>query len=339
MRFYGYLTKKPRRRRTEAVDIPIASGITNGVNILSFSHDTKTELCRLAPDSKCCAIAECYGMLLFGNTFSAREIRIITGNQSLGIRLTEQFSHAFSIEFDAQPEPGKTGKQAYIISDPGKLSSVFETYGFSPESLLAHHVNLSVLEEECCRRSFVRGAFLTGGAITNPEKSYHLELVTDHFNVSRETYSLLLDMGFLPKETARSGNYVIYFKQSTAIEDFLTLIGAPLHAMGLMSAKIEKDMRNSVNRKVNCDTANVAKTVDASAVQIDAIRKIMTAGVFEALPEKIRQTASLRLQNPELSLKELAEISTPPVTKSCLNHRLRRLVEVSAAMKVNPEKS
>jgi len=268
-------------------------------------------------------------MLLFGNTFSAREIRIITGNQNLGSRLAERFSLAFSIAFDILPEPGKAGKQAYIINAPEKLNQVFQTYGFSPKSLLAHHVNLGIIEDECCRRSFIRGAFLTGGAITNPEKRYHLELVTDHFNVSRETYSLLLDMEFTPKEATRGGNYVIYFKQSTAIEDFLTLIGAPLHAMELMSAKIEKDMRNSVNRKVNCDTANVAKTVDASVTLIGAIRKIISAGEFENLPEKLRQTAQLRLQNPELSIKELAEISVPPVTKSCLNHRLRKLVELS----------
>jgi len=271
-------------------------------------------------------------MLLYGNTFSSREIRIITGNETLGKRLTERFSRAFSITFDTLPQTGKTGKQAYIISDTAKLNTVFEAYGFSPESLLAHHVNLGILEEDCCRRSFIRGAFLTGGAITDPAKSYHLELVTDHFNVSRETYSLLLEMGFSPKETARSGNYVIYIKQSSGIEDFLTMIGAPVHAMELMSAKIEKDMRNSVNRKVNCDTANVAKTVDASAMQIEAIMKLESSGAFEALPEKLRQTAEMRLMNPELSIKELAEISVPPVTKSCLNHRLRKLIELSGIL-------
>jgi len=299
---------------------------------LSFAYNTKDELCRQTPEGSCCAIAECYGMLLFGNTFSAHEIRIITGNRKLGRRLAELFSSAFSISFDVMPGEGVSGKHAYIINDHDKLGRVFATYGFSPRSLLAHHVNLGVIEEECCRRSFIRGAFLTGGGITNPEKRYHLELVTDHFNVSRETYSLLLDMGFSPKETARGGNYIIYFKQSSAIEDFLTLIGAPLHAMELMSAKIEKDMRNSVNRKVNCDTANVTKTVDASVAHIEAIRKIVAAGALEALPEKLKQTAFLRLQNPELSIKELADISAPQVTKSCLNHRLRKLVEISCTV-------
>jgi len=269
-------------------------------------------------------------MLLYGNTFSAHEIRIITENQSLGARLEAQFMRAFSIEFDILPDDEKKGKRSYVINDTGKLSCVFETYGFSRDNLLSHHVNLGVLEEECCRRSFIRGAFLTGGAITNPAKSYHLELVTDHRGVSRQTYSLLLDMGFAPKETMRVGNQIIYFKQSSAIEDFLTTIGAPIQAMELMSAKIEKDMRNTVNRKVNCDTANVAKTVDAAAAQIEAIEKIEATGGLATLPEKLRQTAQLRLENPELSLAELAEISTPPVTKSCLNHRIRKIVELSS---------
>ena len=300
---------------------------------MSFSYNTKNELCRFLPDGTCCAVSECYGMLLFGNTFSSREIKIITGNQKLGKRLIERFSSAFSVAFDTLPDEGKVGKQAYVITDPGKLGKVFEAYGVSPGSLLAHHVNLGVIEEECCRRSYIRGAFLTGGAITNPEKSYHLELVTDHFNVSRETFSILLDMGFNPKDTARSGNYITYFKQSSAIEDFLTLIGAPLHAMKLMSAKIEKDVRNTVNRKVNCDTANVTKTVDASVAQTRAIKKAMAAGAFESLPEKLKQTALLRLQNPEMSIKELADISKPPVTKSCLNHRLRKIVQLSGSVK------
>ena len=296
---------------------------------MSFSYNTKEELCKLPYGERCCITAECYGMLLYCNTFSAREIRIITGNQRLGQRITELFSLAFSVSFDILPDPGKTGKRSYIISEPDKLNRVYEVYGYSTDNLLAHHVNLGVLEEDCCRRSFMRGAFLTGGAITDPVKSYHLELVTNHYSVSRETYSLLLEMDFLPKEITRGGNYITYFKQSAGIEDFLTMVGAPLHAMELMSAKIEKDMRNSVNRKVNCDTANVTKIIDAAGNQIDAIKKIEAKGMLEALPEKLKQTAFLRLENPELSIKELADISIPPVTKSCLNHRLRKIMEIA----------
>ena len=296
---------------------------------MSYSYNTKAELCRLTPESACCAVAECYGMLLYGNTFSVREIRIVTGNKILGKRIVDLFLSAFKTSFDIMPDEDEPGKQAYIITDEKKISRIFETYGFTKENVLAHHVNLGVLEDECCGKSFIRGAFLAGGAVTDPAKSYHLEIVTDHFNVSRQTYSLLLEMGFSPKETSRSGNYIIYFKQSTAIEDFLTFIGAPIHAMEIMSAKIEKDVRNTVNRKVNCDTANVSKTVDASAAQIEAIERIKAAGAFDNLPEKLRESAELRVLYPELSIKELAEASTPPVTKSCMNHRMRKLAEIS----------
>ena len=296
---------------------------------MSFSYETKEELCKVPLDCEFCAVAECYGMLLYCHTFSAREIRVITGNQSLGRRLTEQFSCAFSLSFDVLPDPSKAGKLSYIIKDPEKLNRVYEVYGFSPDNLLAHHVNLGVLEEDCCRRSFMRGAFLTGGAITNPAKSYHLELVTNHYSVSRQTYSLLLEMGFMPKETSRGSNYITYFKHSSSIEDFLTMIGAPLHAMELMSEKIVKDMRNSVNRLVNCDTANVTKIIDAAAAQIEAIRRIEASGAFDTMPEKLKQTAFLRLDNPEMSIKELADMSIPPVTKSCLSHRLRKIIEIS----------
>jgi DNA-binding protein WhiA len=237
--------------------------------------------------------------------------------------------NAFSLTFDILPSETKTGKQAYIINNEKKLTEIFEVYGYDRENMLAHRVNLGVLENGCCRKSYVRGTFLTGGAVTNPAKSYHLELVTAHYNVSRQTYSLLLEMGLSPKETARGGNYIVYFKQSSAIEDFLAMIGAPIAAMALMSTKIEKDVRNSVNRKVNCDTANVTKTVDAAAAQIEAIEKLMADGVMDSLSDKLKQTALLRMENPELSITELAEISTPPLTKSCLNHRLRKLVKLA----------
>jgi len=268
-------------------------------------------------------------MLLYGNTFNLRELRIVTGNKIIGNRIVEMFMSAFLTSFDTMPDEDELGKQSYVITDSKKISRIFETYGYSKESLLAHHVNLGVLESECCIKSFIRGAFLTGGAVTDPAKSYHLELVTDHFNVSRQTYSLLLESGFTPKETSRSGNYIIYFKQSAAIEDFLTFIVAPIHAMELMSAKIEKDVRNTVNRKVNCDTANVTKTVDASVMQVECIKRIKELGDFNGLPEKLKQAAELRALNPELSIKELAEIAVPPVTKSCMNHRIRRLIEIS----------
>ena len=297
---------------------------------MSFSSDTKSEICREYPSSKCCAVSQCYGIMLYCNTFSLSEIRIVTENRAFASLLPKLFRRAFGLSFDILGEsrvPG--GKMIFSITEKEKLDKIFTVFGYERENILAHHINYGVIEEDCCRQSFIRGAFLAGGSVTDPGKQYHLELVTDHYNVSRETISLLLDMGFTPKSTSRGGNYIVYFKNSEVIEDFLTTIGAPVAAMEIMSAKIEKEMTNSVNRRVNCDTANVTKTVDAAQLQIEAINRLKEAALFEELPDKLRHTAELRLENPELSLTELAELFDPPMTKSGLSHRFHRIAELA----------
>jgi len=296
---------------------------------MSFSSDVKAELCRAELGPRSCAVAECYGVLLFCNTFTEREIRIITGSRDFAARLPRLFHRAFGLDFDGPPESG-AAKLVFRMTGADKTGKALEAFGVGPSSLLAHHVNLGVLEEEGCRESFLRGAFLAGGSVTDPEKRYHLEFVTDHYPVSRETAALLQDMGFDSGSASRGGNYIIYFKQSAVIEDLLTTVGAPVAAMGVMSAKIEKDMTNTVNRKVNCDTANVTKTVEAAGEQRAAIRRLRETVGLDALPEKLRRTAELREEFPELSLADLAQACDPPVTKSCLNHRLRKLMELAS---------
>ena len=296
---------------------------------MSFSSDVKTELCKLNVSDKCCAVAECYGVLMYGNTFSNSLIKIITESRPFAKRLTKLFKTAFGFSVHPQESASGSGKLIFTVTEKDKLDRIFDTYGYDRDTALAHHINFGVLEDDCCRKSFVRGAFFAGGSVTNPEKRYHLELVTDHYNVSREACTILLELGFTPKTTDRNGHYIIYFKQSDVIEDLLTTIGAPVAAMSVMNAKITKNMYNTVNRKVNCDTANVSKTVDAAMLQIDAIKKLRASGKLMELPQKLRETAELRTEYPELSLRELAELTDPPVTKSCLNHRLRKLVELS----------
>jgi len=297
---------------------------------MPFSADVKNELCRVGHLKDCCAAAEAYGVLLFCNTFSYREIRIVTENRAFAQRLQTVFRRAFGFSFDVAPEDMEgRGKHIFRITDPEKIKKVFETYGYSPENYVSLHINMAILEEACCRVSFLRGAFLAGGSVTDPAKSYHLELVTPHYHVKGETYSVLYEMGLTPKDSTRNGSYILYFKQSESIEDLLTMMGAPIAAMELMNTKVEKDLRNSVNRRVNCETANVGRTVDAAQTQLAAIRRIEASGVLESLPEKLKETARLRLENPEATLTELAAMFDPPVTKSCLNHRLRKLVELA----------
>ena len=184
-----------------------------------------------------------------------------------------------------------------------------------------------MLESDCCKASFLRGAFLAGGSVTDPSKNYHLELITAHASVSREAAALLTELGFAARSIDRGANTVLYFKKSEAIEDFLTKIGAPCAAMDIMSAKVEKSMNNPINRKVNCDTANADKVVAAAQEQIDAIRRIERDYGLDVLPEKLQSAALLRIANPEASLADLAMLSYPPVTKSCLNYRLKKLME------------
>ena len=294
----------------------------------SFSYKAKAELCRTAVQRLCCARAECYGVLLYCNTFTMQEVRIITENPEFAARLPRLFHRAFNVKFDRLPTEETPGsKLIFQITDPDKLRRVVDTLGYDPRQALVLHVNFAMLEEDCCRVSFLRGAFLAGGSVTDPEKRYHLELSTSHVQASREVSALLQEMGFLPRSVMRSGSAVIYFKQSEHIEDLLTTLGAPVAATEIMTAKVDKEIRNGANRAMNCDMANVNKTLDAVAAQQEAIEKLEKAGQLERLPEKIQETARLRMQNPELPLAQLAALFDPPISKSCLNHRIRKIME------------
>ena len=296
---------------------------------MSFSSNVKSELCREPMSRRSGVLAEAYGVLLYCNTFSASLIRIITESQEFAARLPKLFKKAFGVNFDFEPEPESAGKLQFCITDADKIHKIFSMFGASAKSDITLHVNYGVLEDEEDRIAFLRGAFLAGGSVTDPAKRYHLELTTSHYKVSRETYALIMDVGFSPKALTRGGSSILYFKQSDYIEDFLTAIGAPVCAMGVMEAKVEKDLRNGVNRRVNCETANLTKVVDASMEQIAAIRRLEESGKLDELPVKLRQTAGLRLENPEATLTELAEMLDPPVSKSALNHRMRKLIELA----------
>lgn len=296
---------------------------------MSFSASVKTELCRTTTNRKCCALAECYGILLYCNAFRKEQIRIVTEHAEFAARIPRIFKRAFSLEFDLIPEQIQHGKRIFLMTDRKKIASIFEAYGLSEEGGVALHLNFGVIEDDCCRNSFLRGAFLAGGSATDPAKRYHLELATSHWKISRETDALLLDLGFHAKTVERNGSSILYFKQSETIEDFLTFLGAPVSAMGVMEAKMEKEMVNRVNRQVNCETANLTKVVDAAGEHIAAINTLKRRGVLETLPEKLRNTAQMRVENPEATLAELAEMCQPPVSKSAINHRMRKLVELA----------
>ena len=296
---------------------------------MSFSFETKQELCRVPLRKVCCARAEAYGILLYCNTFQPGEIRIITENPLLAARLPKLFHRAFHLRFDTLPEPDAPGKYVFRFTSPDKLRRVISVLGYEPRQTPVLHINFAMLEEDCCRAAFLRGAFFAGGSVIDPRKRYHLELMTSHAQVGRELEALLRELDFPSKALTRNGAFITYFKRSGEIADFLRLIGAPDAAKRLLTAQAEKRLRNSVNRRLNCDTANVDKSVEASREQTEAIRKLRAAGRLETLSDKLQLTAALRLEYPELSLSELAAEFDPPITKSCLNHRLRKLTELA----------
>jgi len=297
---------------------------------ISFSGTAKSEICRVFPQKKCCALAQCFGILLFCNSFSADGIRIITESRDFAQNLPKLFKKAFGISFDQLPDADSSGKLIFQITDQEKLSAVMGAYGFDARDTLSLHVNLPVVEDDCCKASFLRGAFLAGGSVTDPLKGYHMEITTTHHIVARETYTIMWEtLGFYPKNAQRSGAQVLYLKQCDLISDFLTFLGAPVAAMGIMEARLEKELNNKVNRRCNCDDANTSKVVEAAQEHLSAIRILRERGMLENMPGKLQQAAIAREQNPEASLTELAAMMDPAISKPAMNHRLKKIVEIA----------
>lgn len=301
---------------------------------VSFSAAAKAEICRILPQKDCCAVAQCFGVLLFGNSFGMDGIKIITESRDFAYILPKLFKKAFDINFDSYPSLEAPGKLVFQIWDPEKIGIIMESFGFSSDGMLSLHVNFPVVEDDCCKASFLRGAFLAGGSATDPGKGYHIELTTTHQSVSRETDVLIREvMSFLPKYTSRAGSYVLYLKQSEQISDFLTYLGAPIAAMGIMEARLEKELNNKVNRRCNCDDANLSKVVEAAMEQIRAIQILKEKGVLDHLPSKLQQAAKAREENPEAALTELAGMMDPPITKPAMNNRMKRLIQLAKETK------
>ena len=297
---------------------------------LSFSAAAKAEICRNIPTKHCCALAECFGILLFCNSFTGENIRIITESREFAQLLPKLFKKAFSMDFDSLPAPDAKGKLNFQITDHDKITDIMDWYGFDPQDTLSVHINLAVIEEDCCKAAFLRGAFLAGGSVTDPSKGYHLELNTTHQSVAREGYSLMQEaMGFAPKTAPRGGGQVLYFKQSDLISDCLTYLGAHVAAMGIMEAKLEKELNNNVNRRCNCDDANISKVVEAAQEQLIAIRILRERSLYDQLPVKMKQAAEAREKNPEASLTALAAMMEPSISKPAMNHRLKKLVQMA----------
>ena len=297
---------------------------------VSFASAAKAEVCKYLPSRHCCALAECFGILLYCNSFQFEGIKIITESRDFAYILPKLFKRAFDISFDSYPSLASPGKLVFQIWEEEKIDKIMAAFGFSGEDTVSLHVNYPIVEEECCKAAFLRGAFLAGGSVTDPEKGYHMEISTTHQSVARETNLLVREaMTFQPKLAGRNGGQVLYVKQSEQISDFLTYLGAPVAAMGIMETRLEKELNNKVNRRCNCDDANTSKVVEAAQEQLAAIRTLREREQLEKLPEKMKQAALARENNPSASLSELAAMMEPPITKPAMNNRMKKLVQLA----------
>lgn len=293
---------------------------------MSFSSDIKNELAVLPCESACCETAQAYGMLEFGRAFSANNVSLQTENPAIATCYEQLVNRVCGVTMTTTI-PDKPGMVTVGAQNKETCGQILSHFGHSNE--VAIRLNRANLDCEACAAAYIRGAFLVCGAITNPQVDYHLEFSVPYYNLSHDLMTLLGEMGLLAKSVRRKGNYIVYFKESEQIEDCLTLMGAVGASLELMNVKMIKDIRNNANRVANCESANIDKTVAAALVQTEAVRRIDSTIGVDALPEDLRELCLLRLQNPDYSLRELGNCLEPPISRSGVNHRFRRILEIA----------
>ncbi len=286
---------------------------------MSFASDIKKKLCMTPPECPMCPAAELSAIVRFAGGASKTGFKITTENPDAAIRIRQDLAAGFGLRI----EPDHSKAYKFTIEDTKTLENMHlrlmpEENGGSTDELMPF---------ECCSRAFIRGAFLGGGSVNDPERGYHMEFDAHNSEDANLLRSELSKLGFGSRITRRKESFVVYIKDCETIAQVLGAMGAGAGALALYNTQIEKDVRNRVNRTVNCETANIKKTTAAYIKHMAAIKKIKEAGAFDELPIGLREAARLRMEYPDDSLKELGEKFTPKIGKSGVNHRMEKLIE------------
>jgi DNA-binding protein WhiA len=309
---------------------------------LSFSGMVKEELSRQISPARHCRIAETAALLCACGRITAKEnLRIQTENAAVVRKCFTLLQKTFNIETEIAIREScqmKKGNVYFVeICDPNEIRNVLQGTKLSVNRETLCFDNTLVTQQSCCKRAFIRGAFLASGSISDPEKGYHFEIVCPDRQKAEQLQELIRSFQIDAKIVLRKKSYVVYVKEGAQIVDILAVMEANVALMNLENIRILKEMRNSVNRKVNCETANINKTVSAAVKQIEDIRLIESQKGFHTLNEGLAEIAELRLQYPEATLKELGMMLNPQVGKSGVNHRLRKLSEIADELRNNKE--
>lgn len=306
---------------------------------MSFSSDVKRELCQIECSTWEQMLSECYAMTVFGKNFYRDKIGLTSELHCVAQHYSELLSACAGVYVDIHTQlrhrQNSDDKAVFTasLSDQYQCEQVISLFGHDAD-IPPKSVNKQFIADNENMSAFVRGLFIACGYVADPTKDYHLEISVQNAQIGICLFDILKQCGMEPKSIIRKGTYILYYKESEQIEDFLTFMGAVKSSMTIMEVKIVKDVRNRANRITNCETANITKTVDAAYQQIKAIEYIDSHGGMDSLPIQLREIAKMRIDNPDSSLRELGEMLTPPLSRSGVNHRLKRIIEIYDAMNI-----
>ncbi len=306
---------------------------------MSFAQKTKDELVRISIDKECCQLAELAALIRMDGVIQ------ISGGGKLSLNVTTEMAGVarkiftltkklFKIHTEILVRRKARLKKNYIylvrIPPQEQVREVLDAIGIlKTDGDISPDIKRSLISSDCCKRAYLRGVFLGGGSVNNPEGTYHLEIVVNDFNHSQEIVNLLKTYGLEGKINQRKSCFMVYLKGSEEIVDFLNIVGAHKALLDFENVRIVKGMRNQVNRLVNCETANLSKTVNAAVRQVENIKLIDQKLGLGKLSKGLKEVAEMRLNYPDVSLKELGDLMDPVVSKSGINHRMRKLEKIA----------
>lgn len=308
---------------------------------MSFSNSMKSDLSRVISERKCCLFSELASMIKTNGVITEglngeSILRLITENVNVAKRMYSFVKEAFKIHPGVIIRKSKKLKEhnVFIVSidrimDDNKIPQELAQLVLSETKSTPFKKNKELFKNICCKKSYLRGIFLGVGSITNPNNYYHVEIVFKDDDFANSIKKMLAKFQINAKVTKRKSSYIVYIKEADQICDFLNIIGAHKALLDIENIRILKDMRNSVNRIVNCETANLSKIVDASVRHVSSINFLKEINELDRLPKPLYEVACKRLKYPDYSLKELGITLVPTVGKSGVNHRLKKIDEIA----------
>ncbi|MBR4868542.1 MAG: DNA-binding protein WhiA [Clostridia bacterium] len=303
---------------------------------MSFSHRIKKEMCMVPMEQDCCAKAECYGMLLGSRTFQKKEIAFKSEHEEIARRFSGLLKQVCGISCRPSAPARAGGFYIVRLTESFDCLTVLTAFGYTGDEPFLR-INRGNFDNDCCVAAFLRGLFLSCGSMTDPNKAYHFEYSVGKFHLAQDVVALMGEYLTRPKITTRKSGYVVYVKESEQIEDILTYMQATSSSLEVMEVKIVKELRNKVNRATNCETANLTKSLEAGRRHLQAIETLEQFASLDALSPELKEVAVLRRDHPEASLSELGEMLSEPLSRSGVNHRLTKILEIAARVKTEKQ--